>query len=128
VMTSHSNNYKLCNIFKTLNPEGFLVKPDITQEELVRAITDVICNIPFYSKTVTRLIRRHMASQLVIDKRDRQILYHISQGTRMKDLPGIVHMSIAGIEKRKRHLRDLFDTDRKDDKTLIERAKEKGFI
>ncbi|WP_298537762.1 response regulator [uncultured Algibacter sp.] len=128
VITSHNNNYKLCNIFKSLNPDGFLVKTDISIQELVTAITNVLNDTPYYSKTVTRLIRSHMSSQIVIDKRDRMILYHLSQGAKMKDLPEIVHLSIAGIEKRKRQLRDVFNTPQKDDKALIDRAKESGFI
>lgn len=128
VITSHDNNYKLCSIFKSLNPDGFLVKTDISIQELITAITDVLNDTPYYSKTVTRLIRNHMSSQIVIDKRDRLILFHLSQGAKMKDLPGIVHLSMAGIEKRKRQLRDVFNTGQKDDKALIDRAKENGFI
>ncbi len=128
VITSHHDNFKLCHIFKTLNPDGFMVKPDISLEELVKAITCVISNTPYYSKTVTQLIRRRMANQIIIDKRDWQILYHLSLGTRTKDISNIVHLSIAGIEKRKRHLRNIFNTNNEDDKILIERAKEKGFV
>ncbi len=128
IITSHHDNFKLCHIFKTLNPDGFIVKPDISLEELVRAITSVISNTPYYSKTVTKLIRKQMSNQIMIDKRDWQILYHLSLGTKMKELSSIVHLSVAGIEKRKRHLRNIFDTDKKDDKILIERAREKGFV
>jgi DNA-binding NarL/FixJ family response regulator len=128
VMTSHSDNHILYNIFKSLNPDGFLIKSDIDNQDLIKALKDVIDGIPYYTKTVTRLIRSHMASQIVLDKIDREILYHLSTGTKMKDLPDIVNLSLAGIERRKRNLRDVFDTQKKDDKALIERAKEKGFV
>lgn len=128
VMTSHSDNHILCNIFKALNPDGFLIKSDISNPDLVKALTDVIHGSPYYSKTVTRLIRSHMSNQIVLDKIDREILYHLSTGAKMKDLPEIINLSLAGIERRKRNLRDVFDTQKKDDKALIERAKEKGFV
>lgn len=128
VMTSHSDNHILCNIFKSLNPDGFLIKSDIDDQELTKAIKDVVQGSPYYTKTVTRLIRNHMSSQIVLDKIDREILYHLSTGTKMKDLPNMINLSLAGIERRKRHLRDVFDTQTKDDKALIERAKEKGFV
>lgn len=128
ILTSLCDNHILCNIFKSLNPDGFLIKSDITNQDLIRAITDVIQGSPFYSKTVTMLIRSHMSNQIVLDKIDREILYHLSIGAKMKDLPEVINLSLAGIERRKRHLRDVFDTPKKDDKTLIERAKEKGFV
>ena len=46
----------------------------------------------------------------------------------MKDLSEIVHLSIPGIEKRKRHLKQIFDINGPDDRDLILIAKEKGFI
>lgn len=128
VMTSHSDNHILCNIFKSLNPDGFLIKSDLDNQDLMKAIKDVIQGSPYYTKTVTRLIRSHMSSQIVLDKIDREILYHLSTGAKMKDLPDIINLSLAGIERRKRHLRDVFDTQKKDDKALLERAKEKGFV
>lgn len=128
VMTSLSDNHILCNIFKSLNPDGFLIKSDLDNQDLIKAIKDVVQGSPYYTKTVTRLIRSHMSSQIVLDKIDREILYHLSTGAKMKDLPDIINLSLAGIERRKRQLRDVFDTQKKDDKALIERAKEKGFV
>lgn len=128
ILTSTTDNHKLHSIFQSLNPEGFLVKSDFSNKDLVRAITDVINGNTYYSQTITTLIRNHMSNQIELDKVDRTILYHISQGAKMKDLPKMVNLSLGGVERRKRHLRDIFDTKKKDDRALIERAKEKGFI
>jgi hypothetical protein len=46
----------------------------------------------------------------------------------MKELPNILPLSIAGIEKRKRQLKKIFDVSSLEDKQLIIVAKEKGFI
>ncbi|MHA7943602.1 hypothetical protein ACJOV8_011070 [Formosa sp. 3Alg 14/1] len=46
----------------------------------------------------------------------------------MKDIPEIVHLTLSCIERRKRLLRDIFNTKQKDDKSLIEKAKMSGFI
>jgi len=128
VLTSHDDNHKLYCIFETLNPDGFLVKTDFTQHDLTRAITDVVNGDAYYSKTITKLIRSRMCNQIAIDKKDRAILYHLSEGLKMKDLPKVINLSLAAIERRKRHLRDIFDTKKQDDKALIARAKAKGFI
>ncbi|MCB4797224.1 response regulator [Neotamlana laminarinivorans] len=128
VMTSLNDNHVLYNIFKTLNPDAFLIKSDIDNQDLIKAITDVLNDTPYYSKTVTKLIRNHMSSQIVLDKIDRDILYHLSVGAKMKDLPKLINLSLAGIERRKRQLRDIFNTPKKDDRALIECAKQKGFV
>ncbi len=128
VMTSLDDNHVLCNIFKTINPDGFLIKSDIGYDDITKAILDVIEGSPYYSRTVTRLIRNHMSNQIVLDHTDRAILYHLSNGAKMKDLPEAINLSLAGIERRKRHLREVFDTPQKDDKILIERARAKGFV
>ena len=62
------------------------------------------------------------------DNIDRKILYELSIGTRMKDLPDIIPLSIAGIEKRKRHLKQIFNINSPNDKELLKIAKEKGFV
>jgi hypothetical protein len=46
----------------------------------------------------------------------------------MKDLPNVLPMSIAGIEKRKRQLKEMFNVQENEDRELILKAKEKGFI
>ena len=46
----------------------------------------------------------------------------------MKDLPGIIPMSMPGLERRKKQLKKLFEVKDNDDRELILKAKEKGFI
>lgn len=128
ISTTHNDNYRIHNIFKSVNPEGFLIKNDITPQELVQSINTVIDSPPYYSRTVLKLLRMHIANDFVLDKFDRQLLYELSIGTKTKDLPNILPLSIAGIEKRKRSLRQLFDITEKGDGQLIKVAKEKGFI
>ena len=55
-------------------------------------------------------------------------MYELSRGVKMKDLPDIIPMSMAGLEKRKRHLKVIFNVAQKADRFLILVAKEKGFI
>ncbi len=130
VFTSHFCNHKLFNIFKTINPEGFLVKSEINYEDMIKAIYDVICGITYYSKTILQLLRNHMSTDILLDRTDREILYYLSLGLRVKDLPSSVNLSLAGIERRKRHLYDVFNvkTRKKDNRELIQLAREKGFV
>lgn len=128
VSTTFNDNYRVHSILKNINPDGFLVKNDITPPELVQAIQEVLSDPPFYSKTVTKIMRNEVSSEYFVDDVDRKIMYEISIGTMTKDLPDVIHLSIAAIEKRKRQLKKIFDITSKDDRELIYIAKDKGFI
>lgn len=128
VATTFNDNYRIQNIFKSLNPEGFLIKNDLDPKELVTAIVKILQGGVHYSNTVSNLMRKRLYNEIVVDKIDRQILYELSIGTKMKDLPNVVPLSIAGIEKRKRILKQIFDVEDQGDKALILKAREKGFI
>ena len=128
IATTFNDNYRIQNIFNSLNPEGFLIKNDLDPKELVNAIVKIMQGGVHYSQTVSNLMRKKMHTNINIDKIDRQILYELSLGTKMKDLPNIVPLSIAGIEKRKRILKEIFDVEDQGDKALILKARELGFI
>ncbi|WP_223810331.1 response regulator [Psychroflexus gondwanensis] len=128
VSTTLNDNYRVHNILKTINPDGFLIKNDINAQELTHAIRSTIIDPPYYSKSVIRLLRKQVSTDYLLDRIDRKLLYEISIGTRTKDLPDILPLSIAGIEKRKRQLKQTFNTETDEDKELIMKAKEKGFL
>ena len=128
VSTTLNDNYRVHSILKSLNPDGFLIKNDITPKELIEIIDTILNDPPYYSKTVIKLLRKQVINDYLLDHIDRKILYELSTGTRMKDLPDVLPLSIAGIEKRKRHLKQVFNIFSSDDKKLLSIAKEKGFI
>jgi DNA-binding NarL/FixJ family response regulator len=128
VSTTFNDNYRVHSIFKNINPEGFLIKNDITPKELVTAINTLISGSLYYSKTVMQMLRLQVSNDFILDDIDRKILYELSLGAKTKELPNIVMLSINAIEKRKRHLKHVFDIKNADDRELIVIAKEKGFI
>lgn len=128
VSTTLNDNYRTQSILKSVNPDGFLIKNDITPQELVEAIGAVITDPPYYSKTLLKLLRKNIENDSLLDATDRKILHELSLGTKMKDLPNILPLSLAGIEKRKRQIKEAFGIKNMDDKELLLTAKEKGFI
>lgn len=128
VATTFNDNYRIQAILKNVNPDGFLIKNDVNKDELVFAIKTVLDESPYYSKSVLELFRKQASIDYKIDKIDRQLLYEMSIGTKMKDLPNIIPMSMAGLERRKKQLKKLFEVKDNDDRELILKAKEKGFI
>lgn len=126
--TRSDDNFRIHSLFKTINPEGFILKRDLTSGEFKRAIYSVIDNDLYYSKSILKLLRKEVSSNLLVDGMDRKILYELSIGARMKDMPNYIPLSVASIEKRKRHLKKIFNVKDKGDRELILIAKEKGFI
>ncbi|WP_298759131.1 response regulator [uncultured Psychroserpens sp.] len=128
LFSSYKSNIKINSLLKTMNPDCLLVKSDITFDELIKAIETVIIEPPYYSKTVMSYLRRYITQDIVIDKVDKLILYYLSIGTRTKDLPGLVHLSLGAVELRKRKLKDVFCIDKGDDSRLLEHARAQGFV
>jgi len=128
ILTMFNDGFRIQNIIKNVNPDGFLVKSDITSDELVRAFEVVVKDPPYYSHTVSKLIRKKMASNIALDEIDRSILYHLSKGVKTKNLPNYIKLSLAAIEKRKKHLREAFEISIGGDKSLLEKAQDLGYL
>ncbi|WP_298341121.1 DNA-binding response regulator [uncultured Algibacter sp.] len=128
VATHLSDNYRLINILKCLKPNCLLLKNELDFNKLTESITNALYGVPYYSHSVLKLVRQHISNDFNLDQIDRQMLYYLSQGNKTKDLPELVNLSLAGIERRKRKLNEIFNNEKKSDKVLIKIAKEKGFI
>ncbi|GAA3614615.1 response regulator [Flavivirga amylovorans] len=128
VSTHLNNNFRLVNILKMVKPDSLLLKSELDSKNLTEAILNVINDIPYYSKPILKLVRQHISNDFNLDDIDRQMLYQLSLGSKTKELPEVIHLSIAGIEKRKRRLNQIFNNEKKSDKVLIRLAKEKGFL
>lgn len=128
VLTMQEDNFRLYNILKNINPEGFLVKKDVRPINLIEAVNLVLEGKSYFSHTVTELLRKQFQAENLIDASDRQILYYISIGLKTKDLPKKVPLSLAAIEKRKRLIKESLGIVSNNDLILINRARELGFI
>ncbi|GAA3583518.1 response regulator [Snuella lapsa] len=128
ISTMFDDNNRLHSILKNVNPDGFLIKSELTPDILTDAITTVLTSPPYYSKPVLKLLRKMSTTNFVLDSIDRKLLFELSRGTKMKELPNILLLSIAALERRKRILKELFNVVGKGDRALIDAAEEKGFI
>lgn len=128
ILTMFNESFRIHNIIKTIDPEGFLIKSDLTSNELASAFQAVLYNPPFYSGTVNSYIRKTITSDIVIDEKNRKILHLLSQGVKTKNLAAHLDMSLSAVEKRKKQLKDLFLIDDGQDETLLNEARKKGFV
>ena len=128
MLTMFNEPYRIHNIIKEIDPEGFLIKSDLTSRELSSAFQAVLSKPPFYSATVSATIRRTITNDINIDDIDRKILYLLAQGIRTKSLKAHFQISLSAIEKRKKQLKIIFDVQDGSDENLLALAKESGFI
>lgn len=128
ILTMFNESFRIHNIIKTIDPEGFLIKSDLTSSELASAFQAVINNPPFYSGTVNSHIRKTITSDIVIDDKNRKILHLLSQGIKTKNLASHLDISLSAIEKRKKQLRDIFEVEDGQDETLLNQARKQGFV
>ncbi len=128
ILTMFNESFRIHNIIKEINPDGFLIKSDVTSMELADAFQQILKSPPYYSTTVHNYIKKTLTSEVYVDDINRKILYLLSQGIKTKSLTEHIGMSLSGIEKRKKQLKMLFDISDGKDETLLEVAREKGFL
>ncbi|WP_422083483.1 response regulator [Ulvibacterium sp.] len=128
VHTALCDHQRISNIFKSLRPEGFVIKSDLHPAVFKDAINSVLKGQCYYSEQASRLIGDNQRDDLFLDASDRKILYHLSKGERMKDLPGYIPLAMATIERRKKNLKIRFGIPDGNTKQLLDIARAKGFI
>lgn len=128
ILTMFNESYRIHNIIRNIDPEGFLIKSDLTSSELASAFQAVLNNPPFYSGTVNSHIRKAITSDVFIDEKNRKILHLLSQGIKTKNLASHLDISLSAVEKRKKQLKVLFSIEDGQDESLLREARKKGFV
>lgn len=128
LLTMHTELIKINSIIKEINPNGLIIKNDLTFDELLNAFDRILKNDNYYSQTVVKFVSQSQYENLQVDEFDKQILFHLSKGVKTKDLPGFVPLSLSAIEKRKLNLKETLSVKGGSDVELITEAKNKGLI
>jgi len=127
-LSSFSDSYRINNILKNVNPDGYMVKSEVDQKTLQTMVRTVIDNPPYYTASALRAIRRKLANEDQIDERDKKILYQLSIGTKTKDISALVAAASTTVENRKRQLKIMLGVENGNDFALIDEARKRGFI
>ena len=128
ILTMFNESFRVLGILKEMNPEGFLIKSDLTSMELAEAFQYILTSPPYYSSTVTKYLKKAADSSDYVDEVNRKILYLLSKGTKTKNLTEYINLSMSAIEKRKKQLKEIFKVQDGKDETLILKAKEQGLL
>ncbi|MFV8359048.1 response regulator [Flavobacterium sp. LS1P3] len=128
LLTMYTELLKIKTIIKTINPNGLVIKNDLTFDELLFAFDKVIKNEKYYSQSVLKMLAQSEEDSVEIDQFDKEILFHISKGTKLNDIPQYIPISLGAIERRKIKLKELLKIEKGSDIDLVREAKNKGLL
>lgn len=128
ILTMFNESYRIHSIVKEINPDGFLIKSDLTSSELAEAFHHILVHPPYYSSTVTNFLNKSVINEIYVDEINRKILHLLAQGMKTRSLPEHINLSMSAIEKRKKQLKLLFSISDGKDESLISEARKKGFL
>jgi DNA-binding NarL/FixJ family response regulator len=128
LLTMYTELLKIKNIIETINPAGLVIKNDLTFDELLFGFDIILKDEIYYSHSVIKMADQMNNDFEGIDQFDKLILFHISKGTKTKDIPQYIPISLHAIESRKVNLKELFKIEEGSDIDLIREAKVRGII
>jgi DNA-binding NarL/FixJ family response regulator len=128
LLTMYTELLKIKNIIETINPAGLVIKNDLTFDELLFGFDIILKDEIYYSHSVIKMANQNDNDIEGIDQFDKLILFHISKGTKTKDIPQYIPISLQAIERRKVNLKELFKIEEGSDIDLIREAKIRGII
>lgn len=128
ILTVLEDPFRLNNILMNVKPDGFLLKGETTSQELLRGIEKVLYSPPYFGPKISKILFSSTLHQHSLDETDRMILYQLSLGTKTKDLPQHVHLSLRAVENRKKRLKEIFKVSEENNRALLEKARESGYI
>lgn len=128
IITSITDSQRILNIIKSIHPEGFIIKTDMSSKDLITASKNILNGKHYFSETVKILKNKNFANIQFIDEIDIKILYHLSMGEKTKTIAALVHLSIRAVEDRKVKLKDVFCINKGSTTNLIKEAKKRNII
>ncbi|MFV5696787.1 response regulator [Flavobacterium sp. ZT3R17] len=128
LLTMYTELLKIKTIISTINPNGLVIKNDLTFDELLFAFDKVINNQIYYSQSVQKMLDLAEKDTIEIDQFDKQILFHLSKGTKLNEIPQYIPISLGAIERRKLNLKELLKIVDGSDIDLIREAKNQGLL
>lgn len=128
LLTMYTELLKIKTIIRTINPNGLVIKNDLTFDELLFAFDKVIKNEIYYSQSVLKMLAQSKEDSIEVDQFDKEILFHISKGTKLSDIPHYIPISLGAIERRTLKLKELMKIKEGSDIDLVREAKNKGLL
>jgi DNA-binding NarL/FixJ family response regulator len=128
ILTMHNEVQRINNILRNVDPDGFLIKNDVTAAEFVHAFHTVLVKPPYYSHSVSQHLRKRIRNDFALDDKNLKILTYLSKGVQTKNITNLVGLSLSAVAKRKTQIKELFGIPNAEDQELLAEARKRGFL
>lgn len=126
MLTAHTEKIYILDIIKSVRPNGFATKGEVSPIDLLHITEQVIEGNKFYSTYVSSVYNESLDDKSLIDDYNRQILLLLAKGYKIKELDKILPISYSAIQKRIAKMKIVLKVN--DDTSLIKIAVEKGYL
>jgi DNA-binding NarL/FixJ family response regulator len=126
MITAHTEVIIIYEICKNVKPDGLIIKNDITPDKLQQAVIEVMQGSSYQSAIVKSCINEIWKKELMVEDYNREILFYLSKGFKIKELEEVIYLSTSAIQKRVIRMKVVFDVT--DDSSLVKEAIKQGFI
>lgn len=128
LLTMYTELLKIKNIIEAINPSGLVIKNDLTFDEMLFGFDKVLKNEIYYSQSIQKMMDQANLKPIEIDLFDKQILFHLSKGTKTTEMTQYIPIALGAIERRKLKLKDILDIVEGSDIDLVRVAKDRGLL
>jgi DNA-binding NarL/FixJ family response regulator len=128
IISMHKEPLWVNQIYKSVNPEGFIAKSDINYKCFPEIFQSIEKNEVYLSQSIKLSQKIMIQKNINWDDNDSKILQLIAQGIKTINLPDFIPLSLSSIEKRKANIKKQLILNSGTDKELIDIAKKLGFI
>ena len=126
MITAHTEILIVYEMLKKVHPEGLVIKKEVTAINLITIVKTVLNDNKYISPIVKTVIADIWKKELMVEDFNRQILFYMSKGFRIKDIEDYIGLSTSAIQKRAILMKRVFDVN--DNSSLIREAIKQGFI
>jgi len=126
VITAHTEILLVYDILRASNPDGLLLKNEITSENLPLIVREILQGNYYQSPGVRKIVKEIWKKDLMVDDLNRQILIYLAKGYRIKKIEQALSLSMSAVQRRIAQMKLAFDV--KEDTGLVEEAILQNFL
>lgn len=128
IISMHNEPLWVNQIYKSINPEGFIAKSDINYKSFPEAFKSVENDEIYYSESIKQSRKKMIQKNINWNENDSKMLRLIAEGVKTKDLPNYIPLCLSAIEKRKASIKKQLIVESGSNKELLDSAKSLGLI
>lgn len=126
MVTAYTEVVIIYDIIRKLNPEGLIIKKDITPDNINKIFNSILTGTLYQSSSVKSCVSEIWRKQIMIKDYNRQILFYLSRGYKVKEIEQFVPLGMSAIQKRIILMKSAFNAI--DNGSLVKEAIQQGFI